>query len=84
VKKSDFDNAKTKSSKPVEMPGSGEALVTGKSGNLLAMDEKIDSTIPKHMGFMKGQSSVPDDFDTMGADEIADLFEGRAALCASS
>ena len=27
---------------------------------------------------LKGQFSVPDDFDRMGQEEIADLFEGIA------
>ena len=28
-------------------------------------------------GFMKGRIKVPDDFDRMFEDEIADLFEGK-------
>ena len=40
----------------------GEALTTG--------------ALPR-VGFMKGQFQVPDDFDEMYADEIADMFEGR-------
>ena len=28
------------------------------------------------LGVLKGQLSVPDDFDRMGQQEIADLFEG--------
>ena len=31
------------------------------------------------LGLLAGQCSVPDDFDAMAADAIADLFEGRAA-----
>jgi hypothetical protein len=33
---------------------------------------------PRRIGFMKGQIKVPADFDTMGADEISDMFEGKA------
>jgi len=31
----------------------------------------------KRLGFMAGQISVPDDFDTMSADEIEKLFYGE-------
>jgi hypothetical protein len=31
----------------------------------------------KRIGVLKGQLKVPRDFDTMGVDEIADLFEGE-------
>jgi hypothetical protein len=31
----------------------------------------------KRLGFMAGQISVPDDFDTMCADEIEKLFYGE-------
>lgn len=30
----------------------------------------------RRIGFMKGMGSIPDDFDTMCAKEIADMFEG--------
>lgn len=29
------------------------------------------------LGFMKGKILVPDDFDTMGSEEIARMFEGE-------
>lgn len=29
----------------------------------------------KRTGFMRGQIQIPDDFDTMGSEEIARLFE---------
>jgi hypothetical protein len=28
----------------------------------------------RRIGFMKGQGTVPDDFDTLGASEIAEMF----------
>lgn len=31
----------------------------------------------RRIGFMKGQLSVPADFDTVGADEIRAMFEGE-------
>ena len=32
---------------------------------------------PQRLGFMKGKMRVPDDFDTMYADEIARMFNGE-------
>jgi hypothetical protein len=34
----------------------------------------------KRLGFMAGQMKIPDDFNSMGADEIQPLFEGKANL----
>jgi len=31
---------------------------------------------PKRVGFLSGQIEVPEDFDQMGQDEIADIFGG--------
>ena len=31
----------------------------------------------RRTGFLAGAISVPEDFDTMGADEVAAMFEGR-------
>ena len=38
-------------------------------------DTKID--ISKRFGFLRGQGTVPDDFNTMGASEIDDMFEAE-------
>jgi hypothetical protein len=32
---------------------------------------------PQRLGFMKGMGKIPDDFDTMYADEIARMFNGE-------
>ncbi len=32
------------------------------------------STVMRRLGFMRGQLSVPEDFDRMGGDEIVNLF----------
>ena len=31
------------------------------------------------LGFMAGEISIPDDFDSLGAPEIMRLFEGKSA-----
>jgi hypothetical protein len=82
MKITDIDKAKTKSSKSLKLPDSGEDLLTRKPGKPLAKGNKTAPRIPQRIGFMKGESIVPDDFSTMAAEEIADLFEGRAAPAA--
>ena len=36
----------------------------------------VPQAMRARLGALKGQFSVPDDFDRMGQEEIADLFEG--------
>ena len=31
---------------------------------------------PQRLGFMRGRAKIPDDFETMYADEIARMFNG--------
>jgi antitoxin (DNA-binding transcriptional repressor) of toxin-antitoxin stability system len=79
MKSFNIHEAKTNLSKLVEMAVLGEPFIIAKAGKPLVRVEKIDPIIPQRVGFMRGEGSVPDDFDTMGAGEIADLFEGRSA-----
>jgi prevent-host-death family protein len=73
-------DAKTQLSKLVEMAARGESFVIAKAGKpmvkVIALDTPESSQM-KRFGFMAGQIKVPDDFNTMGADEIQDLFEGK-------
>lgn len=69
--------AKTHLSRLVEQAARGESFVIAKAGRPLVMvvaleDSSSDQLRP--FGFMAGRVSVPDDFDTMGADAIADSF----------
>lgn len=59
----------------------GEPFVIAKVGKPMEKVIPIDSTAeqPKRIGFMKGPITVPDDFDTMGSDEIGRMFEGGGA-----
>jgi prevent-host-death family protein len=71
--------AKTNLSRLIEETvNGGEPFVIAKAGRPMVKVVRIDSDVqkPKRIGFMKGQIKVPDDFDTMGADEIRRLFEG--------
>ncbi len=74
-------DAKTQLSKLVEMAAKGESFVIAKAGKPMVKVTALDtpqSSQMKRFGFMAGQINVPDDFNTMGADEIQDLFSGKA------
>jgi prevent-host-death family protein len=70
--------AKTHLSRLVEQAAGGEPFVIAKAGKPLVKVVPLDSADkPRRRGFMAGQIQVPDDFDTMGAEEIRKLFEGE-------
>ncbi|MCA8297569.1 type II toxin-antitoxin system prevent-host-death family antitoxin [Burkholderia sp. AU30198] len=75
-------DAKTNLSRLIdEAVRAGEPFVIAKAGKPLVKVVPIDTPTPvrpSRIGFMKGQINVPDDFDTMGSDEIGKLFEGDA------
>ena len=55
----------------------GETIVITRRGKPVAKLPPLTPARPvRKVGFMKG-IKVPDDFDTMGQDEIIALFEGR-------
>jgi prevent-host-death family protein len=69
--------AKTHFSKLVARAGNGESVVIAKNGEPVA--KLIPFTVKKNaprIGFMKDAFTIPDDFDTAYADEIASMFEG--------
>lgn len=69
--------AKTQLSKLVDLAAKGESFVIAKEGKPLVKVTALDAPEPVHMqrfGFMAGQCTVPDDFNTMGASEIESLF----------
>ena len=76
--------AKTHLSKLVEMAARGESFVIAKAGKpmgkVIALDMPESSQM-KRFGFMAGQIKVPNDFNTMGADEIQSLFENKSGSC---
>lgn len=73
--------AKTQLSALVEQAAAGEPFIIAKAGRPLVKvipytaDEKIPRT-----GFLKGQISVPDDFDRMGEEDISAMFEGKEEM----
>ena len=68
-------HAKTHLSRLVDRAAAGESFVIAKAGRPLVKVVPIEDEAPKQpIGFLKGKLSVPDDFDTMGGGEIADMF----------
>jgi len=78
MKTVNMHEAKTHLSKLVDDAVNGEPFVIAKSGKKLVKVTVLEEDAPKRIGFLEGQIDVPDDFDTMFAEEIEALFEGRA------
>ncbi|MBV9248126.1 MAG: type II toxin-antitoxin system Phd/YefM family antitoxin [Acetobacteraceae bacterium] len=69
--------AKTQLSRLIEVVLGGETVVIAKAGSPVAKLTALDAPTGKakrRLGFMAGQSTVPDDFDTMGQEDIEHLF----------
>ena len=75
--------AKTHLSRLIDMAAAGEAFIIAKAGKPMVKVSSIVEATPvgtRQLGFMVGQMLVPDDFDEMGAQEIAALFSGTKIL----
>lgn len=71
--------AKTHLSRLVEEAARGEPFIIAKSGRPIAMVTAVHEGQRKQtrrIGFLAGQIEVPDDFDTMGREEIERMFGG--------
>ena len=80
VKTVNMHEAKTHLSRLVDSAAKGEPFVIAKAGKPLVKVVALDAPAhkrPRRLDFMAGQISVPDDFDTMGSQEIENLFLGR-------
>ena len=65
----------------MEEAAAGQAFVICKAGRSMVrvtpLNEAGAAAAPlRRLGLLVGQCQVPDDFDQLGAAEIADLFEG--------
>jgi prevent-host-death family protein len=72
--------AKTHLSRLVEAAAKGEAFVIAKTGKPLVKVVPLDiadTAVGRRLGFLAGEIEVPDDFDRLGGDQIASMFEGR-------
>ena len=71
--------AKTHLSRLIEKASHGESFIIAKAGKPMVKVTAIDAEpvkAPRRLGFMKGMGKIPDDFDTMYAEEIARMFNG--------
>lgn len=71
--------AKTHLSQLVAKAAAGESFIIAKAGKPLVKVTALNTPEPpqqKRLGFLANQFKVPDDFDRMGQDEIADMFGG--------
>jgi prevent-host-death family protein len=71
--------AKTHLSRLVDQAAQGEPFIIAKAGKPLVKVVPLDTLAAGEMqrlGFMAGEISVPDDFDTMGAAAIEKDFFG--------
>jgi prevent-host-death family protein len=69
--------AKTHLSRLVEKAAKGEPFIIAKAGKPMVKVVPLDPPEEKkwqRIGFLEGQFTIPDDFDTLGQDEIEDMF----------
>jgi antitoxin (DNA-binding transcriptional repressor) of toxin-antitoxin stability system len=77
MKTHNIHEAKTQLSRLVDQAVNGEAFIIAKAGKPLVTVSRLDAPAAggiKRIGFMKGEFTVPDDFDRMGAEEIERMF----------
>ncbi len=75
--------AKTHLSRLIERASHGESFIIAKAGKPMVKVVPIEAEPlrePQRLGFMKGKGKIPDDFDTMYAKEIEDMFYGGGTL----
>lgn len=76
-----IQHAKTNLSRLVDQAAKGEPFFITKAGIPLVKVVPVEQPAAsqrRRTGFMAGQFSVPDEFDRIGGDEIARLFDGKA------
>ena len=81
MKQVNMHEAKTHLSRLVDEAAAGQSFVICKAGKPMVRVTSLaqsDEAAPvrSRLGMLRGQFSVPEDFDRMGQEEIADLFEG--------
>ncbi|HAA46134.1 MAG: antitoxin of a toxin/antitoxin system, phd-like [Halomonas sp. 54_146] len=71
--------ANTRLSQLVARAAEGEGFVIAKAGKPMVRVTAIESPVSgqqKRLGFLAGQFQVPNDFDRMGQEQIAEMFGG--------
>lgn len=77
MKTVNIHEAKTHLSRLVDKASHGESFIIAKAGHPLVKVVAIDTPAPakiKRTGFLKAQYLVPDDFDSLGQNEINEFF----------
>ena len=80
MKTVNIHHAKTQLSKLVDEAANGDPFIIAKAGKPMVKVTALD--VPpraeiRRLGFMAGQIAVPEDFDTMGREEIERAFVGE-------
>lgn len=76
MKTVNIHEAKTHLSRLIEEAAKGEPFIIAKAGKPMVKVEPIAQKPQQRIGFMESQLEVPDDFDTMFAKEIEEMFYG--------
>ena len=67
--------AKTHLSRLIDAAVAGEHITIAKAGKPMVKLVRVDAQdTPPRTGFLAGQGRIPDDFTTVHAEEIAELF----------
>ena len=75
MKTFNIDEAETYLSRLVDRAAKGEPFIIAKAGKPLVKVVPLEPTqVRSPIGFYGGELKAPDDFDTMLADEIAEMF----------
>ena len=80
MKTFNIHEAKTQLSRLIERAVKGDSFIIAKAGKPLVKVVRLDAPSAgqiRRLGFMAGQITVPDDFDSMGSREIELLFSGK-------
>jgi prevent-host-death family protein len=77
VRAVNIHDAKTHFSRLIDEVAAGESITIAKAGRPVARLVPLEplTVTSLRLGFLAGRVNVPDDFDTMSADEIAADFE---------
>lgn len=69
--------AKTHFSKLVDRAAAGETVIIARAGTPIAKLTRIDaaSAPAGRLGFLSGQAHIPDNFNELADDHVAELFE---------
>jgi antitoxin (DNA-binding transcriptional repressor) of toxin-antitoxin stability system len=76
MKTVNIHEAKTHLSRLIERAAQGESFIIAKAGKPMVRVEALGAgaLTQKRLGFLAGEFNVPDDFDSMGREEIGRIF----------